>query len=51
MKKTRYHVMLRVDIREFISFSACRTIKDKIYRAREREIELEIHLKCKLVQV
>lgn len=30
IKNTRYHDMLRVDIREFVSFSACRTLEEMI---------------------
>ena len=28
MRKTRYHVMLRGDIRDFMSFSGCKTLND-----------------------
>ena len=41
MKKTRYHDMLRADIREFVSFLAYRTLKYMIARGREQEINLE----------
>lgn len=51
MKKTRYHVMMRVDIREFISFLACRTLVDMIARSREQEIDLEHLGKRKAFQV
>ena len=33
--------MLRDDIREFVSFSAYRTLEDMITRAQEKEIDLE----------
>lgn len=42
MKKTRYHVMLRDDIREFVSFSRCKTLNLMIARSWEWEIELEL---------
>ena len=41
MRRTRYHDMLRADIREHVSFSACPTLDSMIARAREREIDLE----------
>ena len=41
MQRTRYHDMLRADIREHVSFSACPTLDSMIARAREREIDLE----------
>ena len=41
MKKIRYHDMLRNDIMEFMSFSACQTLEDIITRARERDIDLD----------
>nr|KAJ0192258.1 hypothetical protein LSAT_V11C800444800 [Lactuca sativa] len=40
MRRTRYHDMLRVNIREHVSFSACPTLDSMIARAREREIDL-----------
>ena len=53
MRRTRYHDMLRADIREHVSFAACPTLESMIARAREREIDLE-HLrkrKAKMEQV
>ena len=41
MRRTRYHDMLRADIREHVSFSTCPTLESMIARAREREIDLE----------
>ncbi|XP_052621903.1 uncharacterized protein LOC111883756 [Lactuca sativa] len=41
MQRTRYHDMLRAEIREHVSFSACPTLDSMIARAREREIDLE----------
>ena len=41
MQRTRCHDMLRADIREHVSFSACPTLDSMISRAREREIDLE----------
>lgn len=41
MRNTRYHDMLRSNIKEFVSFSACPTLEDMISRSREREIDLE----------
>ena len=41
MKKARYHEVLRDDIREFVNRSSCKTLEDMIFRAREREIDLE----------
>ena len=40
MKKTRYHDILRDDIHDFVSPSGCKTLKDMISTAREREIDL-----------
>lgn len=51
MKKTWYHDILRLDISEFVSFSACQTLEDVISRAREREIDLEHIGKKKAEQV
>ena len=48
MRRTRYHDMLRADIREHVSFSACPTLDSMIARAREREIDLEHIRKRKL---
>ena len=41
MRRTRYHDMLRADVWEHVSFSACPTMDSMITRAREREIDLE----------
>ena len=41
MQRTRYHDMLRADIREHVSFLASPTLGSMIARAREREIDLE----------
>lgn len=38
MKKTRYHSMLRNDIREFVIFLTCYTLEDMIDRARTRRL-------------
>ena len=35
MGKTRYHDMLREDIKEFVSFLGCKTLNDMIEKARE----------------
>lgn len=35
MKKTQFHNMLKDGIREFVSFSVCRTLEEMIDRARE----------------
>lgn len=51
MKKTRYHEMLRSDIRQFISRSSCKTLDDIVVRAREREIDMEMEKKRKEDQV
>ena len=51
MKKSRYHDMLRRDIRPFVSISICRTLEDMETRAREREIDLEMEKKRKSDQV
>ena len=40
MQSTRYHDMLRADIREHVSFSACPTLDSMIVRVQEREIDL-----------
>ena len=39
--------MLRYDIREFVSFSGCKTLNDMIEMAREQEIKLELQTKWK----
>ena len=44
MKKTRYHNIMRADIREFFNFSICQISEDMISRAREWGIDLE-HLR------
>ena len=44
MRKTHYHDMLRADIQEHVSYSACPTLESMISRALEREIDLE-HLR------
>ena len=49
MRRTRYHDMLRADIREHVSFSACPTLDSMIARAREREIYLE-HIRKRKVE-
>lgn len=41
MRKTLYHDMQRSHIREFVSFSACPTLDDMIFRAHEQEMYLE----------
>ena len=41
MRKTRYHDMLRADIQEHVSYSACPTLESMIAWARERELDLE----------
>ena len=41
MRRTRYHNMLQVDIREHVSFSAYPTLDSMIARAKDREIDLE----------
>ena len=51
MKKALYHELLRSDIRQFVSRSNYKTLEDKIARAREREIYLEIERKRKLDEV
>ena len=52
MRKTRYHDMLRSNMREFNSFYVCPTMDDMISRAREREIDLEHigNIKAELAQ-
>lgn len=51
MNKTRYHDMLREDIKEFVSFSSFWKLEDMIARTREREINLENLSKKKEEQV
>ena len=48
MRKTCSHDMLRADIREHVSFSACPTLDSMISMAREREIDLELVRKRKV---
>ena len=43
----RYHDMLREDIRDFESFSGCKTPNDMIENVNEREIKLEHRMKWK----
>ena len=50
MRRTHYHDMLRADIREHVSFSACPTLDSMIARAREREIDMEHVQKRKAVE-
>lgn len=50
MKKTRYHDMPKDEIREFVIMSSCRTLDEKIERAQEQEIDLELLKKRKSVQ-
>lgn len=50
MKKTRYNDMLMGDIKEFVSISSCRALKDIIDKAWEQEIELNVWSKRKPVQ-
>ena len=49
MRRTRYHDMLRADIQEHVSFSACPTLDSMNARAREREIDLE-HVRKRKVE-
>lgn len=51
IKNTRYHDMLRDEIREFVSMSSCRTLEDMIAIAQEWEIELKLQTKHTLEQV
>ena len=51
MKKTRYHSMLRYDMCEFVSFLRTKTMNEMVEKARECEIELELHTKRKPEQV
>ena len=43
--------MLRDDIREFVSFTGCKTLNEMVEKAREKEMELEFHTKRKTKQV
>ena len=47
MKKTRYHDMLRNDIKEFVIFSGYKNLNDMIERAHEQEIEMELQTERK----
>ena len=38
MRKTRYYDMLRDNIRDFMSFLGCKTLKDMIEKAHKQEI-------------
>ena len=42
--------MLRDDIREFVSFTGCKTQNEVVEKAREREMELDFYIKRKLEQ-
>ena len=37
--------MLRDDIREFVSFTRCKTLNEMVEKAREREMELDFRSK------
>ena len=39
--------MLRDDIREFVSFTGCKTLNEMVEMAREREMELHFRTKQK----
>ena len=39
--------MLRDDIREFVSFTGCKTLYEMVEKAHEREMELEFGTKWK----
>ena len=47
MKKARYHEMSRIDIRQFLSRSSYKTLKDMIIRDQERERELDLEMERK----
>ena len=47
MRRTRYHSMLRDDIREFLSFTGCKTLNEMVKKARKREMELDFHTERK----
>lgn len=47
MKKAWYHEMLRSDVRQFVSRSSCKTLKDMRAREKEGEIDLEMVRKRK----
>ena len=51
MRKTRYYVVMRDDIKEFVSFLGCKTLNDMIEKAREWGIELELREKRNSEQV
>ena len=51
IRKTRYLAMLKNDIREFVSFSRCKTLNGMIKKTREWEIKLELREKRKPEQV
>ena len=42
LRRTQYHSMLREDIREFVSFTGCKTLNEMVDKAREREMELDL---------
>ena len=48
IRKTRYHDMLKADIREYVSYSTCPALETMISRAREREIDLQYLRKRKV---
>ena len=50
MRRTRYHSMLRDDIREFVSFTGCKTLNEMAETACEREMELDSHTRRKAEQ-
>lgn len=51
MRNTRYHDILRYDIKDFVSYLGCKTLIDMIKKDRKQEIELEIQTKRKPEQV
>ena len=43
--------MLRDDIREFVSFTECKTLNEMVEKAHEKELELDSRTKQKTKQV
>ena len=48
MRRTRYHSMLRDDIREFVSFIGCKSLNETVEKAREWEMDSDVRTKRKL---
>ena len=51
LRRTLYYSMLREEIREFVSFTECKTLNEMVEKAHEKELELDSRTKQKTKQV